>query len=133
MGEGTRGLGRNQRGLQVGCCEMVGDYYNNSSIEENLNLLLHLARVETSVDSKMAKGQGILEGRLQGTQVLGASSATLSNDRLHEGNNKEHTLKSSVKTLRSPEVKGELSRFKLRNKYRGSRHIYIWRPSARTK
>ena len=27
---------------------------------------------------------------------------------------KEHTLESSAKTLRSPEVKGELSRFKLR-------------------
>ena len=84
MGEGTRGLGRNQRGLRVGCCEMVGDYYGDSSVEENLNLLLRLVRVETSVDSKTAKGHGILEGRLQGTLVLGASSATLSNNRLHK-------------------------------------------------
>ena len=63
---------------------MVGDYYDDSSIKENLNLLLHLAQVETSVDSKIAKGQGILEGRLQGTRVLGASSAALSNNRLHK-------------------------------------------------
>ena len=66
MGEGSRGLGKNQRGLQVGCCEMVGDYYDDSSIEENLNLLLRLAQVETNIDSKIAKGRGILEGRLQG-------------------------------------------------------------------
>ena len=66
MGKGSRGLGKNQRGLQVGCCEMLGDYYNDSSIEENLNLLLRLARVETNVDSKISKGQGILEGHLQG-------------------------------------------------------------------
>ena len=84
VGEGSRSLGRNQRGLRVGCCAMVGDYYDDSSIKENLNLLLRLVRVETSVDSKIAKGQGILEGRLQGAQVLGVSSATLSNNRLRK-------------------------------------------------
>ena len=47
MGEGSCGLGRNQRGLQVGCCAMVGDYYDDSSVKENF-----LARVETNVDSK---------------------------------------------------------------------------------
>ena len=52
VGEGSRGLGKNQRGLRVGCCEMVGDYYDDSSVEENLNLLLCLAWVETNVDSK---------------------------------------------------------------------------------
>ena len=36
----------------MGCCEMVGDYYDDSSVEENLNLLLRLARVETNIDSK---------------------------------------------------------------------------------
>ena len=51
MGEGSRGLGKNQRGFRVGCCEMVGDYNDDSSIKENLNLLLRLARVETNVDS----------------------------------------------------------------------------------
>ena len=61
MGEGSRGLGKNQRGFRVGCCEMVGDYCGDSSVEENLNLLLHLARVETNADSKMTKGQRILE------------------------------------------------------------------------
>ena len=57
MGEGSRGLGRNQRGLQVGCCEMVGDYYDDSSVEENLNLLLRLTQVEASVDSKTTKNR----------------------------------------------------------------------------
>ena len=64
MGEGSCGLGKNQRGLRVGCCEMVGDYYNDSSVKENLNLLLHLTWVEATVDLK-DKGKGVLEGRLQ--------------------------------------------------------------------
>ena len=51
MGEGSRGLGKNQRGFQVGCCEMVGDYSEDSSVEENLNLLLRLTRIEANVDS----------------------------------------------------------------------------------
>ena len=76
MGEGSRGLGKNQQGLRVGCYEMVGDYYDDSSVKENLNLLLRLARVETSIDSKMAKRQGIFEGCLQRARMLGASSAT---------------------------------------------------------
>ena len=56
MGEGSRGLGKNQRGFRVGCCEMVGDYNDDSSVEENLNLLLRLARVETNVDSLRSRG-----------------------------------------------------------------------------
>ena len=84
MGEGSRGLGKNQRGLRVGHCEMVGDYYDDSSVKENLNLLLRLARIETNVDSKMSRGHGILEGCLQGAQMLGASSAALSTDRLRK-------------------------------------------------
>ena len=64
MGEGSRGLGRNQRGLRVGCCEMVGDYYDDSSVKENLNLLLRLTWVEVSVDLK-DKGEGFPEGRLR--------------------------------------------------------------------
>ena len=52
MGEGSHGLGRNQRGLRVGWCEMVGDYDDDSSVKENLNLLLRLTRVEASVDLK---------------------------------------------------------------------------------
>ena len=78
MGEGSHGLGRNQRGLRVGWCEMVGGYYNGSSIKENLNLLLHLTRVETSVDLK-DEGRGILEGLFQERKTLGASTATPSN------------------------------------------------------
>ena len=35
----------------MGCCEMVGDYYGDSSVKENLNLLLRLTRVEANVDS----------------------------------------------------------------------------------
>ena len=116
MGEGSRGLGRNQRGLRVGCCEMVGDYYDDSSVKENLNLLLRLTRIEANVDSD--ERQGFLEGRLQGTrgrggfegllqraEVLGASAASLSNDRLRktfQGFTKERTLKSSTVTQRDP-------------------------------
>ena len=58
MGEGSHGLGKNQRGLQVGCCAMVGDYYDDSSSKENLNLLLRLARAETNVDSKRRETRG---------------------------------------------------------------------------
>ena len=52
MGEGSRGLSKNQRGFRVGCCEMVGDYNDDSSVKENLNLLLRLTRVEASIDLK---------------------------------------------------------------------------------
>ena len=52
VGEGSCGLGKNQRGLQVGCCEIVGDYSEDSSVKENLNLLLCLTRVEANVDLK---------------------------------------------------------------------------------
>ena len=51
VGEGSRGLDKNQRGFRVGCCKMVGDYDDDSSIKENLNLLLRLTRVEANVDS----------------------------------------------------------------------------------
>ena len=34
---------------------MVGDYSNNSSVKENLNLLLHLTQVEASGDSKQSR------------------------------------------------------------------------------
>ena len=64
----------------MGCCEMVGDYYGDSSVKENLNLLLRLTRIEANVDSKITKGQGILEGHLQGTLMLGASAAALSDN-----------------------------------------------------
>ena len=65
--------------------------------------------------------RGSFEGHLQGTQVLGTSAAALSNDWLRKrfkGLFKERTLESSVKTLRSLKVKGELSRFKLRKSTR---------------
>ena len=61
MGEGTRGLGKNQRGLRVGCCKMVGGYYDVSSVKENLNLLLRLARIGTNVNSEIMKWQGLLK------------------------------------------------------------------------
>ena len=81
MGEGSRGLGRNQRGLRVGWCKMVGDYYDDSSVKENLNLLLRLTRVEANVDSKTSKGQGSLKDFFKGRE-LGTSAASLSNSRL---------------------------------------------------
>ena len=71
MGEGSRGLGRNQRGLRVGCCEMVGDYYDDGSVKENLNLLLRLTRVEANVDSLVKGGQGFLEGCFRGARDKG--------------------------------------------------------------
>ena len=64
MGEGSRGLGRNQRGLRVGCWTMVGDYNNDSSIKENLNLLLCLTWVEANIDLKGLESR-VLEGLLQ--------------------------------------------------------------------
>ena len=82
MGEGSHGLGKNQQGLRVGCCEMVGDYYDDSSVEENLNLLLRLTRIEANVDLRITEGQGILEGLLQRAHMLGASTAALGNNRL---------------------------------------------------
>ena len=36
----------------MGCCEMVGDYNDDSSVKENLNLLLRLTRIEANVDSR---------------------------------------------------------------------------------
>ena len=84
MGKGSRGLGKNQRGLRVGWCEMVGGYYDDSSVEENLNLLLRLTRVEVSADSKVVKEQGILEGLLRGVKGLGASAASLGNNQLRK-------------------------------------------------
>ena len=44
--------------------------YDDSSVEENLNLLLRLARVETNVDSN-DKGRRILEGLLQRSKDAG--------------------------------------------------------------
>ena len=49
--------------------------------KENLNLLLHLTRVEASVDLKR-QGQGFLEGHLQERRMSGASKITPSNDLL---------------------------------------------------
>ena len=51
-------------------------------LAKNKLRVLRLTRVEANVDSKTTKGQRILEGLLQGTRVLGVSTATLSNDRL---------------------------------------------------
>ena len=60
---------------------MVGDYYDDSSVKENLNLLLRLTQVEAIVDLK-DKGKGVLEGCLQEQGMLGASAATPGNSRL---------------------------------------------------
>ena len=65
----------------MGRCEMVGDYYDDSSVKENFNLLLRLTRVEANVDLKR-RGTRVLEGRLQEYKVLGASTATPGNDQL---------------------------------------------------
>ena len=39
---------------------MVGDYYDDSSVEENFNLLLRLTRVEANVDLKDFRAKGFL-------------------------------------------------------------------------
>ena len=137
MREGSHGLGKNQRGLRMDCCEMVGDYFDDSSVEENLNLLLRLARVGTSVDSKIwQRSTESLKGVFKGHGRWGLPQrllATVSCIRGFWGLYKERTLGSSAKTLRSLEVKEELSRFKLKRKYRRCRRIYMWRPGAWTK
>ena len=52
--------------------------------------------------------------------------ATIGCVRGFQGEYKERTLESSAKTLRSPKVKGELSRFKLRRKVQElSSYIYM--------
>ena len=80
VGEGSHGLGRNQRGLRVGCCAMVGDYYDDSSVEENLNLLLHLARVEANVDSTRRETRGSLKGVFKGERCWGLPQRLLTVD-----------------------------------------------------
>ena len=60
--------------------------------------------------------------------------ATISCVRGFEDEYKERTLESSAKTLRSSEIKGELSRFKLGRKVQEiASCIYTWRPGAWTK
>ena len=111
VGEGSRGLGRNQRGFRVGCCEMVGDYSDDSSVEENLNLLLRLTWVEASADSRVSKEQRVLEGLLQGAKGWGLPQqvlATVGCVRRFKGLNKERTLKSSTETQRDPRDPGRI-------------------------
>ena len=55
----------------MGWCEMVGDYNDDSSVKENLNLLLCLTRVEANVDSLDEGLLGFLEGHLRRTRYKG--------------------------------------------------------------
>ena len=61
----------------MGCCEMVGDYNDDSSVKENLNLLLRLTRVEANVDSLDEGLLGFLKGRLRRTRYKGDSRGFL--------------------------------------------------------
>ena len=54
----------------MGCWAMVGDYSEDSSGKENLNLLLHLTRVEANVDLKDQRTKA-LEGHLQENKGVG--------------------------------------------------------------
>ena len=111
----------------MGCCAMMGDYYDDSSIKENLNLLLRLARVETNIDSKQ-QGGGILEGLLQGTRMLGASTATPDNRRLFKEFQGQGFLQRSTHSevaQRLREIQVKPSRFKL-EKSTGSVVVYIY-------
>ena len=70
MDEGSRGLGRNQRGLQVGCWAMVGDYNDNSSIQEELEYLVMIdsGRGNCRLERLRAK---VLQERLQENKDVG--------------------------------------------------------------
>ena len=54
----------------MGCWAMVGNYREDSSSKENLNLLLCLARVETNIDLKDRRAK-VLEGCLQENKDVG--------------------------------------------------------------
>ena len=54
----------------MSCWAMVGDYNEDSSSKENLNLLLRLTRVEANVDLKDRRAK-VLEGRLQENKGVG--------------------------------------------------------------
>ena len=54
----------------MGCWAMVGDDNEDSSGKENLNLLLHLTRVEANVDLKDQRAK-VLEGHLQENKDVG--------------------------------------------------------------
>ena len=49
---------------------MVGDYDDDSSVEENLNLLLRLTRVEANIDLKGREAK-VLEGHHQENKGVG--------------------------------------------------------------
>ena len=148
MGEGSRGLGKNQRGLRVGCCEMVGDYYDDSSVKENLNLLLRLTRVEANVDSldegllgflegclRRTKYKGDLRGFLKRRGCWGLPQLLLATVGCYE-EFKVEGLQGSVHSRvvrRLREIQGEQSRFKLEIQVQEMPSLYRWRPGARTK
>ena len=54
----------------MGCWAMVGDYSDDSSGKENLNLLLRLTQVEANVDLKGRRTK-VLEGCLQENKNVG--------------------------------------------------------------
>ena len=64
MGDGSHGLGRNQRGLRVGCWAMVGDYNDDSSIQGELEYLVIIdsGRGNCRLERSRAK---VLEEHLQ--------------------------------------------------------------------
>ena len=125
--EGELGLemGIDEVGVRTGRCSGL-----------DVPWLLRLTWVEVSVDSEMLKGQGSLKGFFKGTSAGGFRSkslATIGCVRRFKGYTRKRTLESSTRTLRDLDVKGELSRFKLKTKYRGSRRINTWGPGTRTK
>ena len=81
--------------------------------------MLRSAQVETNINSNIKETRIPLKGVFGEHRCWGLPQRLFSNDWLHKrfkGLYKERTLESSTKTLRSPKVKGELSRFKLREK-----------------
>ena len=78
----------------MGCWAMVGDYSNDSSGKENLNLLLCLTRVEANIDLKDRRAK-VLEGVFKKTRMSRASTTTPGNTWLH----REFKVKGMKKRL----------------------------------
>ena len=80
---------------------MVGDYSDDSSSKENLNLLLHVTRVEANVDLKDRR-QRFLKGVFKKTKMSGTSATTPGNNQLRREfkvkGTKEHLLRSKAMT-----------------------------------
>ena len=79
---------------------MVGDYYDDSSVKENLNLLLCLTQVEANIDSRRERGKGSLKGFFKGQGCWGLPQLTLGNDRLRKSFSRFKTKSAHSRVVR---------------------------------